>query len=636
MTITSVAHPSSQCHIEAWARIDNHADITADLPASLALFVSQHDGVARDASLVLAAYIHWGEDCIAKLVGDFSFAIKDDAKQRLLLARDHLGVKPLYYTPNLGDAVLPAFFACSLPALEQRIADAGLLSQSPFHNKDYQQDWLINFLLQRSADWVNTAFVGVNKVPPAHYIVVDHAGNCVSKQYFTFSPDADLALESSADYVQAYRAVLHEAIACRVPVTGLVGSELSGGLDSSTITALASRSMQTPGRHLHSFGMAVSQYSAEAMAAVMQTSRGAMTHFITPTQGHYLSDQEFWEINGVPEEHINSRSHFPFYQLCKGLDIPVLLSGFGGDEFVTNAAPCTLIELWKTREWAAFYERQRGNLFSKPLYTLRWLYLYYRHRNQSVTSRKLQAVGRASWSLMPLQDRLLSDKRLYERYIKPLRYDANMQTQNAFSLQNRWSPDLTARLENCTLAAAHFGVDYRWPLLDIRLLTLFFSIPAREKMGPGFVGRYLHRCAAAPVLPNHIAWGPKELVEPHWLKRLFIGKRLMEKMLHAQNALPLSKVPKHYQTIEKSLTEKQQAALKTPKNEVSKEDITTSAPQFPQPHSALEGIIDKAKLAYLYQKRREADQETARLCSGIINQYETLNRWLEYRDKKTG
>jgi len=89
-------------------------------------------------------------------------------------------------------------------------------------------------------------------------------------------------------------------------------------------------------------------------------------------------------------------------------------------------------------------------------------------------------------------------------------YDAGCESVNEFSLTNRWSPDMTQRLEDCSLAAASYGIEYRWPLLDMRLVELFLSIPSEYKLRHG-LPRYLHRKSIQGLVPEYLIWKDKDM-----------------------------------------------------------------------------------------------------------------------------
>ena len=492
-------HSDSQTCILAWARIDNRVALLNKLPKRL------HSLGESDDGLILAAYLHWGERACQHLIGDFAFTIYNGRNNSFYCGRDHTGVKPFYY-----------YFDGKQFAFATSMA---VLNQLPGLDLTLSEEWLARYLAGVSADWTLTAYQQIKKLPPAHSLTF--ANNTINlHRYFTFSPESDLILDSDEAYVEAYREVLHQAVACRVRSDYPIGSELSGGLDSSTVTALAARTMRHPVHNLHAFGHDESILTSECIIAISQTNPMAMTHFASGTRrkDSNITDK-FLQCNGAPCEAPNATSYHPFYECAQKLGIRTLLSGFGGDEFITSAAPVALVEFWHDKQYKLFLSRQRGSLL-KPLHTVRWLYQYYRFNNHSITSRRLQLGKQQHWSYQLLEQSVVDQYDLKTRATTGSAYDGGQIRQNYFALLNRWSPMMTARYENCTLMAAHYGIDYRWPLMDIRLLKLFLSIPASQKMGPGQMGRYLHRRAVANVLPGFITWKAKDMEPFIFWKRL--------------------------------------------------------------------------------------------------------------------
>jgi len=100
---------------------------------------------------------------------------------------------------------------------------------------------------------------------------------------------------------------------------------------------------------------------------------------------------------------------------------------------------------------------------------------------------------------------------LHTDYMGTARYDAPYRRINDFILQRLLTaPYVATRLENCTLIAASYGVDYRWPFWDVRLVQQYLSTPSIEKVGPHGIGRYLHRRAVDGVVPQRVAWKPRK------------------------------------------------------------------------------------------------------------------------------
>ncbi len=584
-----VKHKPSQTRIIAWARIDNRTELLEKLPKDL------HPLTTCDDGLILAAYLHWQDKACEHLIGDFTFAIYDARDNSVYCGRDHTGVKPFYY-----------YFDGKIFAFATSLA---ILNQLPEIDLKLSQEWLATYLLNTSDDWSATTYQKIKKLPPAHDLKFV-SNKLKLHKYFEFSAKSDLILASDEEYVAAYREVLHEAIACRVQSDYPIGSESSGGLDSSTVTAMASRYMKRPGQNLHAFGYDESELTPECIIAISQTNPMAMTHFASKTRGSSSNLNElFYQCYGVPIEHPNGISHHMFYEISQKLGIRTLLSGFGGDEFVTNAAPVALVEFWRNKNLGLFFSRQRGKWLDKLPHTIRWLYLYYRYNNHSVISRTLKHGAMQRWNTNILKTDIANKYDLKNRLINDNIYDGGKLTQNAFMLEDRWSPMMTARYENCTLMAARYGVDYRWPLMDIRLLKLFLSTHAEQKLGPSNMGRYIHRRAVADILPEFITWKEKDMMPFKFWERLGIWAK----------RTPFGK-------LFKKVTEPNLNKLTL----ANKQDQQSSQ-VLPELHPLLDDLVDKDKLRNIFKLLRNSSltKDQRRLIQRHLLQLQELNNWLK-------
>lgn len=605
-----VYHQASQTRIVAWARIDNREALINQLPTDL------HELCRSDDGLILAAYLHWAELVCEHLVGDFAFAIFDGRDNALFCGRDHTGVRPFYY-----------YFDGQQFAFATSMA---ILKQLPALDLTLSDEWLARFLIGSSQSWSKTIYQHIYKLSPAHTLQINSfKQKPILRQYFTFSPESDLILANDEQYVEAYREVLHQAVACRVDSDYPIGSESSGGLDSSTVTALAARYMSRPGRNLHAFGYDEGELTPGCIIAVSQKTRLAMTHFVSHTAGRNEQiDRRFEHCYGAPQEHTNATAHHPFYEVAQQLGIRTLLSGFGGDEFVTSAAPVALVEFWQHKEWRLFLSRQRGK-WTKPLHAARWIYQYYRHQNQSITARRLADGQSQFWQTCLLKDEVVKQYQLKARKRNQSGYDGGKDRQNDFALQDRWSPMMTARYENCTLMAAHYGIEYSWPLMDIRLLKLFLSIPASQKLGPGLMGRYLHRRAVFDVLPEMITWQSKEMEPFYFWKRL--GLWAVDTPLikaFKRDKIVLQSVPKA-----KPVTNiKQSRESAVSQNSISKAEASHAAlPELEKIlNRRLTTLLDlnKVKQANKLLASRKLNKKQTMLLQAQLYSINLLNRWL--------
>src|SRR2546427_256925 len=213
------------------ARIDNRGELCSLLPAP---------SDATDAELILAAYERWGEHCPEHLLGDFAFAMWDGRTQRLFCARDHFGVKPLYYHHR--PSRLFAFASeikglLALPDVPRRL------------NETRVADYLVPLL----EDKVITFYEEIVRLPPAHRMVVSRDGVLI-EQYWALDPEREIRMKSDAEYAEAFREIFTEAVRCRLRSAFPVGSMLSGGLDSSSIACVARELLaEDGGGKLHTF-----------------------------------------------------------------------------------------------------------------------------------------------------------------------------------------------------------------------------------------------------------------------------------------------------------------------------------------------------------------------------------------------
>ena len=179
-----------------------------------------------DAEIVLCAYQCWGEECPARILGDFALAVWDGKKRQLFCARDIHGIKPFYYHSD-GSTFT---FASELHAL--------------FENENIPREpnegMIGEYLAVAITDREETLYEHIFRLPPAHAMVV-RADRIQKRQYWDVDLSAQIRYRSDAEYVDHFRAIFNEAIRCRLRSHRPVGSHLSGGLDSSAVTATAHR-----------------------------------------------------------------------------------------------------------------------------------------------------------------------------------------------------------------------------------------------------------------------------------------------------------------------------------------------------------------------------------------------------------
>ena len=208
--------------ITADARVDDRENLVDKLKAK----GQEVSSAAPDVELILHAYHAFGENCVEHLLGDFAFAVWDGHRRSLFCARDHLGIKPFYYFRSGKTFV----FSNTLNCVRRHPDVSGELNDLAV------ADFLLFNLNQ---DKATTTFSDIQRIPPAHSLTISKDG-CVSRRYWSMPVDEPVYYKRSSDYVDRFTELLNLAVRERTR-TPWIGVFMSGGLDSSTLAATASR-----------------------------------------------------------------------------------------------------------------------------------------------------------------------------------------------------------------------------------------------------------------------------------------------------------------------------------------------------------------------------------------------------------
>lgn len=293
--------------------IYNYLSLRAELKAQGHTFKS-----ASDTEVIVHLYEELGEQCVSRLQGMFAFAIWDDRKQKLLLARDRVGIKPLYYT-NTGTALL---FASEIKSL---LADTSVARKMNAHSVDL-------FLTYYYLPGDETLFENIFKLDSGHYLTVSN-GRIKKTQYWDLHFDISPRWEKYDEAVEALQELLQHSVKDHMISDVPVGVLLSGGVDSSGVLRYAAEQSNRP---IHTFTVG---FEGEAFPDERPYARLAAQHYGTVHQEITISADDF--CNFLPkyiwhmEESVCEPPAFALYwvsRLARESSIKVLLSGEGGDE----------------------------------------------------------------------------------------------------------------------------------------------------------------------------------------------------------------------------------------------------------------------------------------------------------------
>ncbi len=451
------------------ARLDAVGDLRRRLSAPME---------ATDADLLLAAYAAWGEEMAERIDGDFAFVVWDAGRRQLHGARDRFGVKPFAFGGG------PRGVAA---ASDPRAVLAGLGAAAVPDER-----WVAEFLAGQPTDPALTPWAGVMALPPGHALTVSD-GRVAVRAYWRLEAAAP---PPRRDRPAQLRALLAASVADRTAASG-TGVMLSGGLDSSSIAALAADI-----RPMDAFTLgfpAGSPFDEGRHAAAVAAGRPLRPHRVDAGDPAPFADwAEMLAEQGAPFLGPGLSTMRPLYRAARAAGATVLLDGHGGDEVISCgyerlellARHGRLLSLWRNvRGAAALSGRRPGEMFLDL--TLRQPVLA-RLRRRSIDPagwRRIVTPGLAERS--DLVGRVRAHR-------APRGLDAHALHASLIT-----APIVPHALEVLDRQALQAGVTPRYPFLSRPLVEFCVSLPPEEKLAQGQTRRILRR-AMAGVLPEEV------------------------------------------------------------------------------------------------------------------------------------
>lgn len=450
---------------------------------------------AGDTEVVLRAYAQWGTGCARRLRGMFAFAIWDAAAQRLYLARDRFGQKPLFVAEQGGALVFASEIKAILAGrwITPRVDMAGL--------------W--DLFAYRYAPAPHTLFDGIRKLPPATWMSWQ-AGRQHRETYW-HAPDRDALRDpiARADAPAALLAALDEAVRLRMVADVPFGAFLSGGLDSSVIVALMARHGSERVKTF-SVGFPVAEYSELDHAQTVASHVGTEHHAYTVTDADMMD--KLPTLIGYRDAPVSEPSDVPVYLLAQAArrEVKMVLTGEGSDELLAGY-PKHAFE-----RYVPWYQRIPGPVrrsLIEPL--VRALPFRFRRAKTAIINLGLGDVRER----YPRWFGALSDAERAELLALsapdghrtdglPFAHaDGNSALRRVLHFdQTSWLPDnLLERGDRMTMAV---GLEARMPFMDHEFAATASRLPDAARLA-GHTGKWALRQAAAELIPPHILTRPK-------------------------------------------------------------------------------------------------------------------------------
>ena len=484
-------------HIIYNGEVYNHADFRETLEARGHVYQTH-----CDTETILHLYEEYGDSCVEHLRGMFAFAIWDRKKRELCIARDRLGIKPLYYV-HTGDGSL--YFASEIKALLEARAVKPELNFAAF------SDYLAN----HATSGEDTLFVNVKRLMPGHTLTW-RDGQISLKKYWdvSFAKSVQDGRRSDQDYIAEWSDLFRQSVQLRLMADVPLGMFLSGGIDSSAIAAVMSTLVDEP---IKTFSVAFAEGEANELKYARLVSRA----FKTDHHEIVISPEQFFDV--LPEliwhedEPLAHPSSVPLYFVSElaSRHVKVVLTGEGSDELMAGYARYrkTILNLALGERYHRMVpssirdlvrEQIAGMTGSKLSAKLRRSFLNLSPDIESIYFDNFAVFSRLD------QDRLLTSETIdciggVDPYTGVRRV---LSDTDAESLLDRllyadiktYLHELLMKQDQMSMAAS---VESRVPFLDHKLVEFTSGLPERLKLNR-WTTKYVLRQSMKGVLPEEI------------------------------------------------------------------------------------------------------------------------------------
>jgi asparagine synthase (glutamine-hydrolysing) len=486
---TAESRRESQPMVSVWGhtlcwdgRLDNRDEL-------LALFADERD--RTDAGLVLAAYHKWGADFLPRIIGDFALSLWDPSIQTLILARDPFGVRPLYFSRNKEELVWSSTLTSllALPGIDAEVNDeyvAGCLALYP--------------------ELSSTPYRKINAVEPGQVITIKD-DQFQTRRFWRPAERDEIRYASDQEYEEQFRELFHEAVACRLRSDRPIWSELSGGLDSSSVIFMADRiqaedqSSAIPVKTLSFTDNPSVTFFDHRFIEVVEQARGR--------QGIHLDGGGRWIRLASPEDGFIPTPltslcvadlHRRLWQRMKDDGARVLLSGLGGDQVTwSNLEPGP--ELGDLLfDLKPFLLHRRLQVWSEathlPYTQLLWQEVILPFLPLRLRARFQNQIELSEWLDRDFVERMKIKERLL---LPPDPFDFRLPSKRIQSSRIWYIVMNIARGEHFE----HAVYEKTYPFLHRPLVEFVMNVPIAQKLRPDET-RSLMRRALKDLLPKRI------------------------------------------------------------------------------------------------------------------------------------
>jgi asparagine synthase (glutamine-hydrolysing) len=460
--------------------IYNHREIAGEL---------SRDGVhlhgRSDTEVLLNAFARWGEACLSRFNGMFAFAIWDTRENELFCARDRIGIKPFYYTWQDGQFI----FASDIKAL----LASGLYKPRP------DMEGVSLAMALGMAPRPKTAFADVVALEQAHWMRVRADGHISRQRYWSIPVGTQDHAMNESDAVALLEEQLVRAVRRRLVADVPVGTFMSGGIDSTTISALAAG--LHPGIQAFTLGYEDTAPEMDEVPQAEATARmcpmSHVVHRIDPAET--LVDLEAW-IDGYEEPHHNISPTHAISKLARDRGVTVVLNGLGGDELFAGYHWYAHARIWQMlRSFSPIVCALSRLIGGRSAYACRISRARSADRLHTVEFMKGSDRVRQAVLSGPGTVNVNTVEWVHDAYARDQVFEDALEALSYMDLMNYIGNHYVHRVDQFTMA---HSIEGRFPFLDHELVEAAMRIPTRWRLRGKTPKYVLRRVAARHIAPE--------------------------------------------------------------------------------------------------------------------------------------
>ena len=484
---------NEEIYLSCDARIDNRDELIA------ALKIKKKK--TSEGELLLQAYLKWGVDFVSHIVGDFSVVIVDTKQNCLYAFRDHLGIKPLFFRQDD-----KGFLVSS--DLKSLIAPG-----KPFKNlslSDVEPDQIYAFAQSLLIDTQSVTFENILRLDGGSYLCFSPKNGLQITKYWQLKRPSNN--DETIDKTKKLKELFFQAVECRLRGAKPVASLVSGGLDSSSISACAAIiKEQNAEPKLDTFSIVFDktpQFNEREYIEALVNNGHFNPHFIA--FDNYPSLEGLEELVGASKKLVfapGQAMNAIFYKKINEQGFDVILDGSGGDEVIAFGN-IRLFELAKAKQWRKLWKTTKAasGLFAESRLEM-FIPLFLRYSG-----------FKGSYTLARLYNKLINyfnkPANIYFKgghvFQKPIAHEAPADSEQDSRVNYFNSQFFTIVTESLEFLAAKSGVELRMPFYDKRLVEFCVTLGAEDSMDEEWT-RLIMRKAMQGILPKKIQWRKTKL-----------------------------------------------------------------------------------------------------------------------------